>query len=312
MNDDWIDKNELNQLVSRVGTQSPGPVYNQQSNDLFHDVQPAVLHRPQVLNPFSYASAPAQQPVQVTHDPRQAQPMQMQPLQQQHQQLMGQGQPMHPMQQQQGQAIPMQQVAQPIGEVASPFTIDLDEPEDPAERIAQLEIMLKELKEGREAAADPTAEEGAEECECVEDDTVANSRDRIPLDVEIDRYLSLKGRLILLAEILEEYVGMEEMMVVDQNGLSLFETPKVSVVENKATRFLQEIRKVYQDMDDKRNHSASQLVVGEGQWMLLMPTDGKGIQKKFVLKCLLPEPLDQPELYVLIELLNETMRPEKV
>ena len=301
MSDDWIDKNEMNQLISGINPKPPqnqrsvsGPIYN----DLFHDIQP---QRPQ-QQPAVQQPIPAQQvfPQQIPAQQAQPypQPLHTNPHLHQQQQMQVQ----HP------QAYHAQ-VPQP-----SPFTFD-EEPTDPEERIAQLEMMLAELKqtqapqpEGEPAQTIITPEEPVEEPQKIE--TPCN--DRIPLSVEIDRYLSLKGRLNSLAEILQDHLQMEQMMVVDQNGLTLFETQSTSNIEGKADRYLQKMRSVYAvDRDNHRNHSASQLATNDGQWLLLVPTDGKGIERKYTLKCLLPCPLDPPEIYTLIELLNDTMRPAK-
>lgn len=310
MNDDWIDKNEMNQLISGINPKTPqqqrshsGPLYN---NDLFYDVQPPAQPQPQpqVVQQPQYQAQPQPQPQ--FQQPIQQQPH-LPPPQMVNQQVQY-PQPIH------------QPDYHPSYQQISPFSLDTEET-DAETRIAQLEMMLDELRQTQAPPLEeppavepiPEAEEIPAELEVAEEPPAEEfpSNDRIPLSVEIDRYLSLKGRLASLSEILSEYVDMEQMMVVDQNGLSLFETTEVSAVEGKAGRYLQKIRKVYSvDKDNQRNHSSSQLSTTDDKWLLLLPTDGKGIERKYILKCLLPTPLDQPEIYTLIELLNETMRPD--
>lgn len=365
MSNDWIDRNELDKLVSGFGRPKPGPVYGPRVEDLFEEIQPPaqnpyaqhaqqpqpVQPQPQVYQqqphhpqPPPQQPYPQQQPVYPNHPQPVAQPAVHNPYPNQ-----GQQQPIAPVQQQppiyqqqQQQTIPVQQhqpVAvqqqQPQPPIDSPFSIDEDDEEEVEDvtatsserddRIEQLEQMLNELKitQSKSPTKSTTVfelgEDINEDVDDVEDDEDTESdneeqpdcQDRIPLDVEIDPYLSLQGRLKSLAFALEEHVGLEQMMVIDQNGLSLFETQETETLEKEAAKFLFKIQRVFRSKKDTRAHSASQLILPDDKWLLLVPTDGKGIEKKYLLKGLLSEPLDRPELYVLIDLLNEAIRPKQ-
>ena len=158
-----------------------------------------------------------------------------------------------------------------------------------------------------EDASTPTETTESEETEEVEEKP--SPLDRIPLEVEIDPHLSLKGRLKQLCEILSRHVEMREILVVDRNGFALFETDDSRSVERSVASYLQSIRGIYQSGEAERELSASQLRVGDEEWLCLIPTDGQ-IKGMFLLKGIVPQPLDRPELYLVIELLNEVLRPD--
>lgn len=304
------------------GYPQPQPGYQQQPQiQQQQPVYPQVQQQP--VYPQQPQPYPAQQPPVYPQQPQSAMPqVQMQP---------------HPGPTVPHQPIPQQPAVQVQAPVQhhhqtqpatknfdSPFIIDEDDDED--FRIEQLEQMLRDLKSEKKQSGNgsgvfDTEIEGIDEIVIpeevaapeveAEDESTPISQDRIPLDIEIDPYLSLRGRLNSLHEILTEYIDLEEMMVVDQNGLSLYQTRSVENLEKGAAKFLHKIQEVFKTQKGKRNHSASQLILSDDQWLMLVPTDGKGIENKYLLKALLPAPLDRPELYVLIELLNEAMRPEQ-
>lgn len=167
------------------------------------------------------------------------------------------------------------------------------------------DLAVEEVNSEEELASSSDTEE--EEAEVA--DEKPSPLDRIPLEVEIDPHLSLKGRLGQLCDILIQHVEMREILVVDRNGFALFETEDSQSVERSVASYLQSIRGIYQSNEEERELSASQLRVGDGEWLCLIPTDGQ-IKGMFLLKGIVPQPLDRPELYLVIELLNEVLRPD--
>lgn len=338
MNDSWIDKDELDDLVSGFSNGQRAATNQQLSGpeDLFDDIPTIHMPRsgPHYQPPIQQQPAHMQQPVQMQ------QPI---PSPVHAQQSTPQPNPMH--QQLPHEPSPLQVLVnrsnEPVGEhppekVASPFSIDDDDELEDIE--SQIELLASEtakamqtLQEVRakadrngliaetrpktepeiqinETVIESDGDEDAEyEEEEFEEEEFEEPLDRIPLDVEIDAHLSLRGRLKILGEILEKYVGMEEMTVIDRDGFTLYSTKESSNVEKGAGSFLKAIRKVYDS--NSRSHTASQLAVENGKWLCIVPTDGE-IDGRFLLKALMPTPLDRPEIYVLVEMLNEVLRPE--
>ncbi|MDF1811069.1 MAG: hypothetical protein P1V20_02615 [Verrucomicrobiales bacterium] len=291
MSDSWIDRDELDDLVSgfapggRAGRTQREP----DPEDLFDDIPAIHMPRSQQVSPHLHPAAQVQQ------------------------------------------ESPLQMLVNRNGgdspNFDSPFVLDeddeFDEIEDQIEHLAsEAAKALKTLEEVR-ARADQNGltaisrKKVEPEIEVVEtlfdhpeeDEEPAAPLDRIPLDVEIDPHLTLKGRLGALAGILATYVDMEEMMVVDRDGFTLYSTEKNSTVGQSVGKFVRAIRKVYESEAEARVHTASQLSIENGKWLCIIPTDGE-IDGRFLLKALVPTPLDRPEIYVLVELLNEVLRPE--
>lgn len=380
MSDDWIDKNELQNLVSGF-TRTGAGTGSQRTEDIFDDIphqsfqeQPALPQQPQnhsplqvLVNPPSSAPPQGLSPrTRGIESPFELEPSSMAPV--------------------------------PSQQIYSPFSLDEDDDsyEDIEERIEKLtseaeralaalqEAKLKahsngllpptdltttdnelihppesgreifaedegddldhedkgiesEESKGAEVASDQANESDApvkneepaedevgtetgpdtssvvDEMEAAEETSEVEEKpsplDRIPLEVEIDRHLPLKGRLGQLCKILSQHVEMREILVVDRNGFALFESEDSKTVERCVASYLQSIRGIYQTDEEERELSASQLRVGEDEWLCLIPTDGQ-IKGMFLLKGIVPHPLDRPELYLVIELLNEVLRPD--
>ena len=318
MKDSWIDKNEIDELLSgfskeKQGSgQTPAPQPGA-PEDIFDDI-------PAVPSPFNPATPPVSEPVQPAPQPP------PQPMQQPMQQPAAHPSPLP------NHSVPLSgrvvnspaagspAVSQPTviatkrgANFASPFSID---EEDDLEDIEDIEKLASEAAQALRALQDVraraerggllvTGKESAQPAEEISTDPL----DRIPLDLEIDLDQPLKKRLAELASILEQYVEMEEMTVVDQHGFALFQTEEIGLVKQNVVKFVDSIRKVYGSEKEARQYSASQLAVDDEKWLCIIPTDGD-LEGRFLLKALLRKPLDRPEVYVVVELLNEVLRPE--
>ena len=184
----------------------------------------------------------------------------------------------------------------------SPFTLDEDEEEDDD----GVELAAKEMQQSAAIDRDSVSVPDSEVVSKSQDEGI---RDRIPIDVEIDSDLSINHRLAELASILETYVGMKEMIVADQHGFSLFQSVDCDAVKASVNGYLNSIRKVYETKPEPRSHNASQIALPDGNWLCMIAPDGE-ISSKFLLKALLEQPLDRPEIYIVVELLNEVLRPD--
>lgn len=344
MKDSWIDKDELDDLVSgftprrRAETSQQNvqaqdifddipsihiprsrPVYNQppQSNQVSPHLQPAAQARPaesspsplQVLvNPSSFEEdQKISSPFAIDEDDE------FDDIEDQIESLASEAakalrvlQEIRAKADQNGLIAKPEPEKRPIQVVENPVVKEVSLPADEPETVADPEP-AKPVDVVKTEPEPETVPEPEVEIEKVAERLVP--LDRIPLDVEIDSHLSLKGRLMALANILSEYVGMEEMMVVDRDGFSLFSTSQSLTVEKSVGQFVKSIRKVYASETDARSHTASQLAIEGDRWLCVVSTDGQ-ISGQFLMKALLPEPLDRPEIYVLVELLNEVLRPE--
>jgi hypothetical protein len=313
MSDSWIDKKELNDLVSEL---APGrALVRHSAEDIFDDIPSLNLPRGYQqqgapIYPQHPVYAPSESSFQIVQQPSvPAYPPSDSPLQVLVKKPRVDRLPQLP-----------SEAPKPI---ASPFALDDDDDEDDIQEInSQIENLatetaralrvLEEIRNRVDANGliAPVAAPEESKINLAPPEKI-RPQDRIPLDVQVDAHLSLKGRLRSLAEILKTYIGMEEMLVVDRDGFALFASDSSEIVRRNESDFLKAIQAAYTSIKEARQHTCSQLAVENGKWLCLIPTDGE-INGQFLLKGLLSAPLDRPEIYVLVELLNEVLRPEPV
>ncbi len=138
-------------------------------------------------------------------------------------------------------------------------------------------------------------------------------QDRIPLDSEINAHLSLQGRMNELWQILRTHVHMEAMAVIDRRGLALFETLHCDKLSASTSEYIAAVEKIFTsgvDEHEAREHSASQVALPSGGWLCLISLGRSDDPEQFLLKGIIPEPLDRPEIYVVMELFFEVLRPD--
>ena len=220
--------------------------------------------------------------------------------------------------------IPRAQLRQPGANFASPFSLDeeddddWDDSDDIDHLASEAERALGALRAAREKAEKGGLLERAIEMESHRDEPESAEQpddenepvltDRIPAEAVIDPDLSLFQRIRTLANILKTHVEMTEMIVIDQQGFSLFETGEKGVVGKSACKYVAAMKKVYQS--NERDHEASQLKIGEDRWLCLIPSANEDGRGEFLLKALLKNPLDLPEVYSVVDLFHEVLHPE--